>query len=92
MWVDVQLQDTPEEFQQRVNKMIKDYELLQVKEQRDDKGEIYKYSAYLLNGNLCRIISMWYGEVLHGHFTDDSMIIGEIKQFIEHPKTSWWFK
>lgn len=83
----IDLKDAPESLQKAVEKELsrEDYEtsLLQV-----IKTE-HRYLAYLSIFNLCMILSVWNFNL--EEVNENSMAVGEIKEFMEHPSMKVWF-
>jgi hypothetical protein len=95
MWTKIELNQSSQLFQDKINEYLDKSEfaeLLKVIEVRDADNKIYKYTGYILNGNLCVLISQWLDLFDGKHFTHDSMIMGEIKELLECEKIQWWFK
>lgn len=95
MWTKIELNQSSQLFQDKINEYLDKHEfaeLLKVIEIKDADNKIYKYSGYLLSGNLCILISQWVGLMDGKHFTHDSMIMGEIKEFLECEKVKWFLK
>lgn len=93
MWTKVDLDQTSQLFQSKINEYLnknKYAELLKVIEVRDGNDKLYKYTGYMLNGNLCITISQWLDLMDGNHFTHDSMIIGEILEFLMCEQFKHW--
>lgn len=83
----IDLKDAPEVLQKRVNRKMshhgEDANLLQVIQTE------HRYLAYLSIGNLCMILSVW--NFNHDEVNEDTMTVGEIKEFMNHPLMKMWF-
>jgi hypothetical protein len=94
MWTEINLNQTSQLFQDKINEYLDKNlysELLKVIEIRDSNDKLYKYTGYILSGNLCVVISQWVGLMDGKHFSHDSMITGEIIEFLKCDKLKLWF-
>ena len=86
-WEVIDLKAAPESLQNRINEKLSMYE---------GEGEVLKvietdhsFTAYMNVGNLCTVLTVWKFNV--DEVNEDSMTIGDIKVFMDHPTTNWWF-
>ena len=83
----IDLKDAPEVLQKAVEKKLSrhDYDstLLQVIQTE------HRCLAYLSIGNLCMILSLWNFNL--EKVSEDSMTVGEMKEFMDHPTMKVWF-
>ena len=95
MWKEIELNETPEPFRKYVEEYIKKWELVEILNViaalDENNNFVTSHRAFLLTGNMCTVISQLHFEGFSLEISEDSMIFGEIQQFIKHPKLERWF-